>query len=133
MARARYVEIKSFGYGHGPVPEAEITLDLRTHFKDPHVSPRLRALTGRDRAVVDAVMGTPGIHALVRATVDQVQAFRSGPHAGPVRVVVGCVGGRHRSAVVASAVADRLTRDGVPVVLQHRDINLPVIRRGVTA
>lgn len=42
------IRIVSFGYGHGyghgNAPDAHLTLDLRTHFRDPHVSPG--ALTG---------------------------------------------------------------------------------------
>jgi len=62
------VEIVSFGYLHGPPPTAHLILDLRSHFRDPHVDPGLRELT----------------------------AYRSGPSAGPVTVAVGCAGGRHR-------------------------------------
>lgn len=122
---AGHVEVISFGYAHGAPPGgAHIIVDVRAHIQDPVLSPTLRALTGRDRAVVDAVMGAAGTLGLVRATVEQVRALRTASRGGPVMVAVGGVGGRYRSAVVATAVADRLAADGVAAILQHRDINL---------
>ncbi|HMG65622.1 MAG TPA: RNase adapter RapZ, partial [Streptosporangiaceae bacterium] len=95
------VHITSFGYLHGGPPAAHIVLDLRHHFRDPHVSPELRELTARDGAVAAAVLTTPGINHLISATADLVQAYLAGPGAGSVTVAVGCAGGRHRAAVVA--------------------------------
>jgi RNase adaptor protein for sRNA GlmZ degradation len=123
------VVIVSFGYGHDAPPEATITLDLRHAFRDPHVDPRLRHMTAADRPVRLAVLRTPGIRPLMKATVRQVQAFRAGPSAGQITIAVGCVGGRHRSATVAHYLARRLTRRGLQVRLQHRDLAKPVITR----
>lgn len=123
------VTVISFGYGHGPEPEAHITLDLRTHFRDPHVRPELRGLTAADTPVQVAVAGTPGIWPLIEAVVAAVRAYLAGPTAAPVRVAVGCVGGRHRSAVVAQLITNMLAGDGIEVTLYHRDIDRPVIRR----
>jgi RNase adaptor protein for sRNA GlmZ degradation len=106
------VTVISFGYGHGPAPEAHATFDVRHHFKDPHVRPELRNLTGADAAVVTAVMDTPGVEQLVRSITAAVRAFLEGPQPGPVTVAVGCVGGRHRSAVIADTVASRPPRPG---------------------
>ncbi|HEV7628005.1 MAG TPA: RNase adapter RapZ, partial [Streptomyces sp.] len=106
------VQIISFGYLHGAPPEAHITLDLREHFRDPHVSPELRYLTAEDQAVRDAVLGTTGVGLLVDATVQAVNAFLFGPSGSTVRVAVGCAGGRHRAATVAGELADRLTGGG---------------------
>lgn len=124
------IEIVSFGYGHAPAPDAHITLDLRTHFRDPHVSPELRDLTAEDTAVQVAVAGTPGIWPLVEATVAELRAFLAGPTAAPVRVAIGCVGGRHRSAVVAQLVTNMLASDRIAATLEHRDLHRPVINRG---
>lgn len=127
----RPVEIVSFGYGHGPAPQAHAVFDVRQHFKDPHVDPALRHLTAADRPVVEAVMGTPGIRTLVDAIVETAYAFRRGPRPGPITIAVGCVGGRHRSAVVAIEAARLLQGTGVPVTLTHRDMHRAVIERGV--
>ena len=83
------VEIVSFGFLHGPAPEADVVLDLRRAFRDPHVDPRLRELTGRDRLVRRAVLRTPGIRPLLAATTRQVQAYAAGPPAQPEPMKIG--------------------------------------------
>ncbi|MFJ3878043.1 ATPase [Streptomyces sp. NPDC090077] len=123
------IRIVSFGYGHAAPPEATITLDLRQAYRDPHVNPALRGKTARDWAVRKAVLRTPGIRPLMKATVQQVAAFRQGPSESEITIAVGCVGGRHRSATVAHYLARRLRRRGLQVQLQHRDLTKPVITR----
>jgi P-loop ATPase protein family len=123
-------EIISFGYGHGPAPAgAHVVLDVRSHYRDPHVDPGLRDLTAADEQVIRAVLDTPGVLALVGAIVATAHAYRAGPQPGPVRIAVGCAGGRHRSAVIAAEAAWQLELDNVPVTLTHRDIGRPVIGR----
>ena len=123
------VRIVSFGYGHGDAPAAHLILDLRHHFRDPHVRPAMRELTVVHRAVRRAVLGTPGIRALVTATVRAVQAYDAGPSVRSTVIAVGCVGGRHRSAVVAHVLGRRLRRRGHSVTVEHRDLDRPVIVR----
>ncbi|MFE1786474.1 ATPase [Streptomyces sp. NPDC059506] len=126
------VTVTSFGYLHGPAPEAHIVLDLRKHFRDPHVSPELRHLTADDRAVREAVLRTPGILPLIDATAAAVRAYQGGPSAGPVTVAVGCAGGRHRAATVARTLALALTdadADAEDVTVVDRDLHRPVVAR----
>ncbi|MFD0270884.1 ATPase [Streptomyces sp. NPDC127106] len=125
------VRIISFGYLHGPAPEANITLDLRTHFRDPNVDSKLKHLTARDEAVRRAVRSTEGIREMTEAAADMVEAFLNGP-AGehPVTVAVGCAGGRHRAASVALDLAHELDNGrGLVVTVLHRDILLDVVDR----
>ncbi|MGZ0231138.1 RapZ C-terminal domain-containing protein [Streptomyces sp. CPS1] len=123
------IEIISFGFLHEEAPEADVVLDLRRAFRDPHVDPRLRELTGRDRLVQRAVLRTAGIRRLLRATVRQVQAYAAGPSVGRIVIGSGCAGGRHRSVVVADRLARRLRRRGHTVTVTHRDISRPVVQR----
>ncbi|MYW01446.1 RNase adapter RapZ [Streptomyces sp. SID3343] len=123
------VTVVSFGYLHGPAPEATVTLDLRTHYRDPHVSPDLRYLTADDEAVRLAVLGTPGIAPLLAATADMVVAYLAGPSAGPITVAVGCAGGRHRAATVAMALGRDLLCRAIPTTVIHRDMHADVVER----
>ncbi|MEU5756337.1 RNase adapter RapZ [Streptomyces sp. NPDC047829] len=123
------VEIVSFGYLHAAAPSAHVTIDLRHHFRDPHVSPELRYMTAADAPVRAAVLGTPGITSLVEATAAAVSAFASGPSAGTVTVADGCAGGRHRAPTFALALAERLRTDGHEVTVTHRDMARPVVQR----
>lgn len=123
------VEIVSFGFLHGEPPAADLAVDLRHHFRDPHVSPELRHMTADDEPVRAAVMGTPGIPALVEAAAQAVAAFAAGPSAGVVTVADGCAGGRHRAPTFARALADRLTASGHQVSVRHRDMHRAVVNR----
>lgn len=123
------VEIVSFGYLHAAAPEADVVLDLRRAFRDPHVDPRMRQLTGRDRIVQRAVLGTAGVRRLLKATARQVAAYADGPSADRLVIGSGCAGGRHRSVVVADQLARRLRRRGYTVTVHHRDIGKPVVHR----
>lgn len=123
------IVIVSFGYLHAPPPQADVVLDLRHAYRDPHVDPALRTLTGRDRAVRNAVLRTSGIRALLAATTRQALAYAAGPSVDHVVIGSGCAGGRHRSVVVADQLARRLRRRGHHVTVHHRDIGKPVINR----
>jgi UPF0042 nucleotide-binding protein len=121
----------SFGYLHAAAPPADLTVDLRESYRDPHACPALRELTAADPAVAAAVLATPGIPALVSAVT---AAARDLLGAGsPVTVAIGCAGGRHRAPAVADRVAARLEAGGVTVTAVHRDIGKPVVRRDPAA
>jgi UPF0042 nucleotide-binding protein len=124
------VHLISFGYGHNPPPaEAHATIDVRHHFKDPHVNPALRYLTAEDPGVIAAVLLTPGIIEIIESVAYMARAFLSGPQPGPVTIAIGCVGGRHRSAAIAIHAARQLKAWDIPVILTHRDMDHPVIER----
>jgi hypothetical protein len=129
VIEAADVVVTSFGYLHGGPPPAHLTLDVRTHFRDPHIDPALRHMTAFDEPVRDAVMRTDGILPLVEAAGQTVAAYRAGPVKAQVAVAVGCAGGRHRAASVAMALAAYLRQDELHVALVHRDITRPVVDR----
>ncbi|MFF1909696.1 ATPase [Kitasatospora sp. NPDC058218] len=124
------IRVVSFGYLHGAPPQdATLVLDLRRHFRDPHVDPTLRYQSAEDLPVRRAVMGTPGIREAITAAALVVDAFDAGPTDAPLTVAVGCAGGRHRAATVAMALARRLAKTGAPVTLTHRDLPKDVVER----
>ncbi|MFF2659303.1 ATPase [Kitasatospora sp. NPDC058032] len=123
------IEVISFGYLHGAPPEAHLTLDLRKHFRDPHVDPALRHLTAHDLPVRRAVLTTPGIRESVLAAALVAEAYDAGPTAAPLTIAVGCAGGRHRAATVAMVLASRLDKTIAPARLVHRDLDKPVVER----
>ncbi|MGW7445640.1 RapZ C-terminal domain-containing protein [Kitasatospora sp. NPDC054795] len=126
------IRVISFGYLHGAPPEAHLTLDLRRHFRDPHVDPALRELSAADLPVRRAVLTTPGIREAIVAAALLVEAFDAGPSPAPLTVAVGCSGGRHRAATVAGALATRVSKTVGPVDLIHRDLGKPVVERSAT-
>jgi UPF0042 nucleotide-binding protein len=90
-------------------------------------------MTGRDPVVNYHVMRTPGAYALVLNTVALVGELLSDagdPNFMRVDVAVGCVGGRHRSVVLAELIASGLKAHGIGVEVEHRDIEKPVLASG---
>lgn len=130
----RQLRVVSFGFGHEPAEPGDLTLDLRDWFRDPHVSPELRALTGRDFKVIGSVLSTPGVGAFIDRLF-RIVAELVHLGLGTVTVVVGCVGGRHRSVVIADQVYFRARSAGWVAEVRHRDIDKPVLksRRKATA
>ncbi|MFE3206305.1 hypothetical protein [Embleya sp. NPDC059237] len=120
------IRVVSFGYGHGPAPDAHITVDLRPRFRNPHHDPSMRERTGLDADVYAHVLATPGIEILIagiaRAALDMHTAI-----GGPVVVATGCVGGRHRAVGAARRLADHITAAGIAVDVHHRDVHRPVL------
>ncbi|TLP66520.1 RNase adapter RapZ [Microbispora triticiradicis] len=123
------VDIVSFGYLHAAPPPAHLTIDLRAHFRDPHISPELRHMTAHDEPVRTTVLATPGIEQLLEATAAAVAALLSGPSADGATIAPGCAGGRHRAPVFAQHLANRLRGRGIRVALAHRDLDKPVVQR----
>jgi UPF0042 nucleotide-binding protein len=123
------VLVTSFGYLHGDPPLADVTLDLRGHLLDPHVSPALRELTGRDLPVVANVMRQPGAASLVTRLAMLAVTLYNGTPGAVVQVAIGCAGGRHRSVVIADRLATELEAYGRSVDVSHRDVDRPVVTR----
>lgn len=129
------IDIISFGYSHPDgAPDAHMTFDLRELFKDPHVSPELRQLTGMHPKVIQNVFRQPGAEAFLQGIAQAVIAT-----IGTQNLVVafGCVGGRHRSVVFAEALHQELAArfrqrppsEWVTTAVEHRDIDKPVLVR----
>jgi RNase adapter protein RapZ len=88
-------KVISFGYKFGPVPTAANVWDVREQLTNPWSKLNLRDLPGTHPAVVRFVKADPGFEPLVKAII----------MAGGEVVAIGCTGGKHRSVVLANAVA----------------------------
>jgi RNase adaptor protein for sRNA GlmZ degradation len=125
------ITVLSYGTGHGPLAaEPDVIFPLAHRFRDPHVSPEMRELTGLDKIVVDNVMAQPGAHAYLLATFNLVTALRVASRNADLLAVFSCIGGRHRSVAFAVALCTLLAR-WFPgqVELVHRDVEKAVITR----
>jgi RNase adaptor protein for sRNA GlmZ degradation len=119
--------VVSFGYGHNEQPTADVTVDVRDWFRDPHIDPAMRAMTGLDPRVHLKVVDTPGVHDLIQATLGVAEVLLNlDTHS--VTVAFGCVGGRHRSVVLANELAARaFTAGWHPVEVSHLHVERPVL------
>ncbi len=118
------VTVVSFGYKFGIPLDADLVLDVR-FLPNPHWVDELRPLPGTDPKVQDYIMSR-------RATTDFLQRFGEmfdvlvpgylSEGKRYLTVAIGCTGGRHRSVVVADRTAELLGEHGLPVRVEHRDV-----------
>jgi UPF0042 nucleotide-binding protein len=124
-ARPLQVTLVSFGFKRGIPVESDLVFDVR-FLPNPHFFPRLRRLSGRDRAV----MAFMRRHPATQETLDRLAAllkFLIPQYADEgktyLTVGIGCTGGQHRSVYVAEQLRRALgSIGGVHLHVRHRDM-----------
>lgn len=114
------VIIESFGYKFGTPDKADVylnrTYDVRRKVRNPWNVKGMRALTGKDDAVLKFVERCGGTKYFIKEIVKYA----------PYRMIyVGCHGGRHRSVAIAELAA-RALREKYPnntVMVRHRELD----------
>ena len=118
------VSVMSFGYKYGVPRDADIVLDVR-FLPNPYWIPRYRPLPGTDPKVRKYVTEQEVYGEFMKRLGALLEFIVPGYVAegkSYLTVAVGCTGGRHRSIVVAEAVAELFRAQGLPVSLEHRDL-----------
>ncbi len=118
------VQVISFGHKYGAPRDLDLLFDVR-HLPNPHFVPELRALSGHDpRAVAYIKASSETGETLQRfgELLDYLLPLYRREGKSYVTVGVGCTGGRHRSVMVANALARRLRRAGFDALAMHRDV-----------
>jgi UPF0042 nucleotide-binding protein len=118
------VQVVSFGHKYGSPHDMELLFDVR-HLPNPYFVPELRDLSGHDRRVLQYLNGEPEVAETLRRFSELLEYLlplykREGK--SYVTVGIGCTGGRHRSVMVANALARRLRRAGFEAQAAHRDV-----------
>jgi UPF0042 nucleotide-binding protein len=118
------VQVLSFGHKYGNPGDLELLFDVR-HLPNPHFVPELKRLSGHDSRVVRYLRSQPEVEDTLRRFSDLLDYLlplykREGK--SYVTVGIGCTGGRHRSVMVANALARRLRRAGFDARAVHRDV-----------
>ena len=124
-AQALQVTLVSFGFKHGIPVESDLLFDVR-FLPNPHFIPRLRALSGRDRAVVAFMTRHPAARETI-ARLAALLTFLIPQYADEgktyLTVGIGCTGGQHRSVYVAERLRQALGPiAGVRLHVRHRDM-----------
>lgn len=117
------VTLVSFGFKHGLPPDADLVLDVR-FLPNPQYVPELRPRSGLDPAVAEYVRSRPATARFLELTcawLDFLLPHYEGEGRAELVLAIGCTGGRHRSVVVAGAIAEHLRAAGRIVDLTHRD------------
>ncbi|MCA1613756.1 MAG: RNase adapter RapZ [Acidobacteria bacterium] len=118
------VQVLSFGHKYGGPRDVDLLFDVR-HLPNPHFVPELKHLSGNDRRIVDYIRAKPEAEETLRRfneLLDYLLPLYRREGKSYVTVGVGCTGGRHRSVMMANAVARHLRRAGFEVTTTHRDV-----------
>jgi RNase adapter protein RapZ len=119
------VSVVSFGFRYGVPQDADLMFDVR-FLPNPHFIPRFRPLTGSDARVARYMRSFPQTRRFL-ARVTELLRFllpyyiREGK--SYLTIAIGCTGGRHRSVMMAEAIARSLGRRGPAVRVVHRDVD----------
>lgn len=118
------VQILSFGHKYGNPGDLELLFDVR-HLPNPHFVPDLKRLSGHDSRVVKYLRADKEVQETLDRFTDLLIYLlplykREGK--SYVTVGIGCTGGRHRSVMVANALARALRRAGFDATAKHRDV-----------
>lgn len=118
------VTVSSFGFSRGMPPLADLVFDMR-FLDNPHWSPVLRPLTGKDKAVGEHIRKDPGFqdsYEQIRDLLLMLLPRYLAQGKAYVHVAFGCTGGRHRSVFVAEEIASALHDAGFSPTLLHRNL-----------
>ena len=119
------VTVVSFGFKYGSPRDADLVLDVR-FLPNPHWVDELRPLPGTNAKVREYVEGQTQygpfmkrleslLDVVVPGYVDEGKSY--------LTVAVGCTGGRHRSVVVATDLAEYFSERGHRVSVDYRDVD----------
>ena len=118
------VQVMSFGHKYGNPGDLELLFDVR-HLPNPHFVPELKRLSGHDSRVVKFLRSHDEVKETLQRFTDLLSYLlplykREGK--SYVAVGIGCTGGRHRSVMIANALARSLRRAGFDAHASHRDV-----------
>lgn len=118
------VQVMSFGHKYGNPGDLELLFDVR-HLPNPHFVPELKRLSGHDSRVVKYLRSHEDVKETLRRFTDLLSYLlplyrREGK--SYVTVGIGCTGGRHRSVMIANALARSLRGEGFDAHASHRDV-----------
>lgn len=114
---------QSFGYKHGIPLDSDLVFDVRC-LPNPHYSPDLRPLTGRDAAVIDFLENTPDAQQMFGDIRDFVARWLPSfvaDNRSYLTVAIGCTGGQHRSVYLAEKLARHFEHQQ-QVLVRHREL-----------
>jgi RNase adapter protein RapZ len=115
---------QSFGYKHGIPLDADLVFDARC-LPNPFYDPKLRPLTGKDRAVIDFLESNADVRRMyndIRNFIENwLPCFRA-DNRSYVTVAIGCTGGVHRSVYFVETLARHFSADQ-RVLVRHRELS----------
>lgn len=118
------LSIVSFGFKNGILEEADLVFDMR-FLPNPYYIPELKPHNGLSEETSNYVLGQKMSMDFINYVVNYIKSFGPGYVAEgkeTLTIGIGCTGGFHRSVAVAEALGQALKKEGLPVVVGHRDL-----------
>lgn len=122
--RPLLISLVSFGYRFGLPSDADLVFDVR-FLPNPHFVPKLRPRSGKDAGVAKYIRSFKQTGEFLRRIEGLLKYLI--PHyidegKSYLTIAFGCTGGRHRSVMMAEAIAKSLAKKGYTTKLEHRDL-----------
>lgn len=122
------VSLVSFGYRFGLPADADLVFDVR-FLPNPHFVAKLRPYSGKNARVAKYIRSFKQTGEFLRRIEGLLEYLI--PHyisegKSYLTIAFGCTGGRHRSVMMAEAVAKGLAKKGYTVKVEHRDLERSV-------
>ena len=118
------LSIVSFGFKNGILEEADLVFDMR-FLPNPYYIPELKPHNGLSEETSNYVLGQKMSVEFINYVVNYIKTFGPGYVAEgkeTLTIGIGCTGGFHRSVAMAEALGQALKKEGLPVVVGHRDL-----------
>lgn len=118
------LSIVSFGFKNGILEEADLVFDMR-FLPNPYYIPELKPHNGLSEETSNYVLEQKMSGEFVNYVVNYIKTFGPGYVAEgkeTLTIGIGCTGGFHRSVAMAEALGQALKKEGLPVVVGHRDL-----------
>jgi UPF0042 nucleotide-binding protein len=115
---------QSFGFKRGIPGDADYVFDVRM-LPNPHYEPDLKALTGKDEAVMAFFRRHEQVHQMllqIAQFLDQWLDALANDNRSYVTVAIGCTGGQHRSVYLVEELT-RLFADRWTTLSRHRELD----------
>lgn len=119
------VLFQSFGYKHGLPIDSDFVFDARC-LPNPHWVPELRALTGRDKEVIDFLRQQPMVGEMLQSIISLLETWLPRYAAEKRRYITistGCNGGQHRSVYLTEQLAAYFSDTLQRVSVRHRELH----------
>jgi UPF0042 nucleotide-binding protein len=116
---------QSFGYKHGAPLDADFVFDVRC-LPNPYWKPDLRALTGKDSAVIAYLQTQTQVDTMINQIgqfLDNWLPSFDAEHRSYITVAIGCTGGQHRSVYIADRLSDHFAGKRINVHVRHRELS----------
>ncbi len=118
------IQFQSFGFKHGTPQDADFMFDARS-LPNPYWLPELRALTGKDRPIIDFLQRDDKVaefYGDLAFFFDRwIPRFETEGRSY-LTIAIGCTGGRHRSVYLVEALAEHYRNRGLYVIVRHRNL-----------